>query len=142
MRYGNLRNARAAEDIAAQNLESLRRQAVIQVEQAQRQLVVAEQSDKVAHRAARPRGAERPDDADGVHGRPGHEPRARDGVRGAPAGGAEPRARRLQRRQGAHPRGARARDVPLVRPSGPAHDPLGAALSQPLASARLLIATL
>lgn len=48
VRYGNLRNARAAEDIAAQNLESLRRQAIIQVEQAQRQLVVAELSDKVA----------------------------------------------------------------------------------------------
>jgi multidrug efflux system outer membrane protein len=48
VRYGNLRNARAAEDIAAQTLESLRRQALIQVEQAQRQLVVAELSDKVA----------------------------------------------------------------------------------------------
>jgi multidrug efflux system outer membrane protein len=48
VRYGNLRNARAAEDIAAQTLESLRRQAIIQVEQAQRQLVVAELSDKVA----------------------------------------------------------------------------------------------
>ncbi len=47
-RYGNLRNARAAEDIAAQQLESLRRQAIIQVEQAQRQLVVAESSDTVA----------------------------------------------------------------------------------------------
>jgi outer membrane protein TolC len=47
-RYGNLRNARAAEDIAAQNLESLRRQAIIQVQQAQRQLTVAEVSDKVA----------------------------------------------------------------------------------------------
>ena len=43
-RYGNLRNARAAEDIAAQQLEALRRQAIIQVEQAHRQLVVAEQS--------------------------------------------------------------------------------------------------
>jgi outer membrane protein TolC len=48
VRYGNLRNARAAEDIAAQNLESLRRQAVIQVEQAQRQFVVAEESYRVA----------------------------------------------------------------------------------------------
>jgi outer membrane protein TolC len=48
-RYGNLRNARAAEDIAAQQLEALKRQAIIQVEQAQRQLVVAEQSAKVAH---------------------------------------------------------------------------------------------
>ena len=47
-RYGNLRNARAAEDIAAQQLESLRRQAIIQVEQARRQLVVAEQSALVA----------------------------------------------------------------------------------------------
>lgn len=47
-RYGNLRNARAAEDIAAQQLESLRRQAIIQVEQARRQLVVAEQSAVVA----------------------------------------------------------------------------------------------
>jgi outer membrane protein TolC len=48
MRYGTLRNARAAEDIAKQNLEALRRQAIIQVQQAQRQLVVAEVSDKVA----------------------------------------------------------------------------------------------
>jgi outer membrane protein, multidrug efflux system len=47
-RYGALRNARAAEDIAAQQLEALRRQAIIQIEQAQRQLVVAEASDKVA----------------------------------------------------------------------------------------------
>jgi outer membrane protein TolC len=48
IRYGNLRNARAAEDIAAQTLESLRRAALIQIQQAQRQLVVAELSDKVA----------------------------------------------------------------------------------------------
>jgi outer membrane protein TolC len=48
IRYGALRNLRAAEDIAAQTLESLRRQAIIQVEQAQRQLEVAVQSDKVA----------------------------------------------------------------------------------------------
>jgi multidrug efflux system outer membrane protein len=47
-RYGNLRNARAAEDIAAQQLEALRRQAIIQVEQARRQLVVAEESSRVA----------------------------------------------------------------------------------------------
>jgi outer membrane protein TolC len=47
-RYGNLRNARAAEDIAEQQLESLRRQAIIQVEQAERQLVVSQDSDKVA----------------------------------------------------------------------------------------------
>ena len=48
IRYGNLRNARAAEDIAAQNLESLRRQAIIQVEQAQRQFVVSGESYRVA----------------------------------------------------------------------------------------------
>lgn len=48
VRYGNLRNARAAQDIALQNLEALRRTAIIQVEQAQRQLQVAEVSDKVA----------------------------------------------------------------------------------------------
>ncbi len=47
-RYGNLRNARAAQDIAGQQLEALRRQAIIQVEQAHRQLVVAEQSAVVA----------------------------------------------------------------------------------------------
>jgi outer membrane protein TolC len=47
-RYGNLRNARAAEDIASQQLEALRRQAIIQVEQAARQLKVAQDSDKVA----------------------------------------------------------------------------------------------
>jgi outer membrane protein TolC len=47
-RYGALKNARAAEDIAQQNLEALRRQAIIQVAQAQRQLVVAEVSVKVA----------------------------------------------------------------------------------------------
>jgi outer membrane protein, multidrug efflux system len=47
-RYGQLRSARAAEDIAAQQLEAIRRQAIIQVEQAQRQLVVAQTSDKVA----------------------------------------------------------------------------------------------
>jgi outer membrane protein TolC len=47
-RYGGLRNARAQEDIALQNLEALRRQAIIQVQQAQRQLEVAQVSDKVA----------------------------------------------------------------------------------------------
>ncbi|MGH7438577.1 MAG: TolC family protein [Polyangiaceae bacterium] len=47
-RYGNLRNARAAEDIAAQQLEAARRQAVIQVQQAQRGLIVAEDTAKVA----------------------------------------------------------------------------------------------
>jgi len=48
VRYGTMRNARAAEDIAAQTLESLRRAAVIQIAQAQRQLEVAAVSDKVA----------------------------------------------------------------------------------------------
>jgi outer membrane protein TolC len=48
VRYGNLRNARAAQDLAAQQLESLRRQAIIQIVQAQRQLVVAQDSDRVA----------------------------------------------------------------------------------------------
>jgi outer membrane protein TolC len=47
-RYGSLRNARAAEDIAAQQLEAARRQAVIQVQQAQRGLVVAEDTARVA----------------------------------------------------------------------------------------------
>jgi outer membrane protein, multidrug efflux system len=47
-RYSQLRSARAAEDTAAQQLEALRRQAIIQVEQARRQLEVAETSDKVA----------------------------------------------------------------------------------------------
>ena len=50
-RYGNLRNARAAEDIAAQTLEALRRQAIIQVEQARRQLEVAQVSDEVAQQS-------------------------------------------------------------------------------------------
>jgi outer membrane protein TolC len=48
LRYGTIRAARVAEDIAQQNLEALRRQALIQVQQAQRQLVVAGVSDKVA----------------------------------------------------------------------------------------------
>ncbi len=47
-RYGNLRNARAAEDIAAQQLEAARRQAIIQVQQAQRGLLVAQDTAKVA----------------------------------------------------------------------------------------------
>ncbi len=47
-RYGLLISARASEDTAAQQLEAARRQAVIQVEQAQRQLLVAETSDRVA----------------------------------------------------------------------------------------------
>jgi outer membrane protein TolC len=47
-RYGNLRSARAAEDIAAQNLEQMRRQAIIQIEQSARQLLVAQASFQVA----------------------------------------------------------------------------------------------
>jgi multidrug efflux system outer membrane protein len=47
-RYGQLRNARAGEDVALQQLEALRRSAIIQVQQAQRQLFVAEESAKVA----------------------------------------------------------------------------------------------
>ena len=47
-RYGLARQARAAQDIAAQKLEALRRQAIIAVEQAQRQLEVAELSDRVS----------------------------------------------------------------------------------------------
>jgi outer membrane protein TolC len=47
-RYGQLRNARAGEDVALQQLEALRRNAIIQVQQAQRQLGVAEESTKVA----------------------------------------------------------------------------------------------
>jgi outer membrane protein TolC len=46
--YANLSAARAAEDIAEQELILLRRQSVMQVEQARRQLVVAELADKVA----------------------------------------------------------------------------------------------
>jgi multidrug efflux system outer membrane protein len=47
-RLGQIKSQRAAEEIAAQALESLRRQAVIQVEQAQRGVQVAEVSYKVA----------------------------------------------------------------------------------------------
>jgi len=47
-RYGALRNARAAEDVALQQLEATRRSALIQVEQARRQLVVAEESARVS----------------------------------------------------------------------------------------------
>jgi multidrug efflux system outer membrane protein len=47
-RYGSLRIARAAEDVAIQLLEGLRRQALIQVQQAQRQLVVAGESARVS----------------------------------------------------------------------------------------------
>lgn len=49
-RYGELRSATAAEDIAADELEALRRKTVIQVQQAGRQLVVAQTSDGVARR--------------------------------------------------------------------------------------------
>jgi outer membrane protein TolC len=48
MRYGSLRQTRALEDEAAQTFESLRRQAIIQVEQARRDVGVAEQARKVA----------------------------------------------------------------------------------------------
>jgi outer membrane protein TolC len=47
-RLGTIKSERAAEDIAAQTLESLRRQAIIQVEQAQRGIEVANVSYKVA----------------------------------------------------------------------------------------------
>jgi outer membrane protein TolC len=47
-RLGQVKSQRAAEEIAAQALESLRRQAVIQVQQAQRGVQVAEVSYKVA----------------------------------------------------------------------------------------------
>jgi outer membrane protein TolC len=47
-RYGNLRNAHAAEAIAGQKLEAARRQALIDVAQAERGVSVAEASRKVA----------------------------------------------------------------------------------------------
>jgi outer membrane protein TolC len=47
-RLGTIKSQRAAEDIAAQTLETLRRQALIQVEQAQRGIEVAEVSYRVA----------------------------------------------------------------------------------------------
>jgi outer membrane protein TolC len=47
-RFGMLKSGRAAEDIAAQALENLRRQAIIQVEQAQRGIEVAQVSYNVA----------------------------------------------------------------------------------------------
>jgi outer membrane protein TolC len=47
-RLGTIKSQRAAEDIAAQTLEGLRRQAIIQVEQAQRGIEVADVSYKVA----------------------------------------------------------------------------------------------
>ena len=47
-RMGNVKSARAAEDIAAQTLEGLRRAAIIQVQQAQRGIEVAQTSLRVA----------------------------------------------------------------------------------------------
>lgn len=47
-RYGQIKSQRAAEDIAAQALEQLRRQAIIQVEQAKRGIEVADVSYKVS----------------------------------------------------------------------------------------------
>jgi outer membrane protein TolC len=49
-RVGTIKSQRAAEDIAAQTLETLGRQAIIQVEQAQRGIGVAEVTYKVAIR--------------------------------------------------------------------------------------------
>jgi outer membrane protein TolC len=57
LRYGSLRQMRALEDEALQTLESLRRQAIIQVEQARRDVGVAEEARKVAA-AARALAAE------------------------------------------------------------------------------------
>jgi multidrug efflux system outer membrane protein len=50
-RYGFLRDARAQEDIASMNLEATRRNATVQVTQAQRGVSVAEDSRRVAARA-------------------------------------------------------------------------------------------
>ena len=50
-RYGELRDMRAQADVARQNLESSRRQAMIQIEQAQRGVTVAADTLKVADRA-------------------------------------------------------------------------------------------
>jgi len=47
-RWGNVKSARAAEDIAAQTLEALRRAAIIQIQQAQRGIEVAATSLRVA----------------------------------------------------------------------------------------------
>ncbi len=47
-RLGTIKSERAAADIAEQNLEALRRQAMIQVVQAQRGIQVAQVSDTVA----------------------------------------------------------------------------------------------
>ncbi len=57
LRYGTLRQMRALEDEAQQTLTSLRRQAIIQVEQARRNVGVAEQARSVAA-AARALAAE------------------------------------------------------------------------------------
>jgi outer membrane protein TolC len=51
LRYGTLRQNRALEDEARQTLESTRRQAIIQVEQARRSVTVAEDSERVARNA-------------------------------------------------------------------------------------------
>jgi outer membrane protein TolC len=51
VRYGSLRQTRALEDEALQTLESTRRQAVVQVEQARRSVTVAEASEMVAKNA-------------------------------------------------------------------------------------------
>ena len=47
-RLGNIKSQRAAEDIAAQALETLRRQAIIQVEQVRRGIGLSEMQYKVA----------------------------------------------------------------------------------------------
>lgn len=57
IRYGNLRDAKAQETIAMQNLEAARRKATIEVTQARRAVSVAEDSRKVAA-AARDLAAE------------------------------------------------------------------------------------
>ncbi len=48
VRYGNLRDARAQEEIALQRLEAARRQAIVQIEQARRAVGVAEERRRVA----------------------------------------------------------------------------------------------
>jgi outer membrane protein TolC len=47
-RLGNVKSARAAEDVALQNFDGLKRAALIQIEQAQRGIEVAQSSDIVA----------------------------------------------------------------------------------------------
>jgi len=51
VRYGSLRQSRALEDEAKMTLESTRRQAIVQVEQARRSVTVAEASEMVARNA-------------------------------------------------------------------------------------------